>query len=149
MSDESGRKGTGRMKPGNLTHSRSKNELDELPERDSKRQCGTKHHSFLRAFLWCVLNWSRWWHDLRGAIKCDARAYRSRICGTREVKWRRRRAEWMERLRGDRVRTLQRRSSGARWMLGGCVRVELRLSGDADLGDTMRLLVFVLFHGWG
>jgi hypothetical protein len=41
MSDESGRKGTGRMKPRNLTHSRSKNELDELPERDSKRQYGT------------------------------------------------------------------------------------------------------------
>ncbi|KAJ7925607.1 hypothetical protein B0H13DRAFT_2314402 [Mycena leptocephala] len=44
MSDESGRKGTGRMKLGNLTHSRSKNELDELPE----RQYGTKYHSFLR-----------------------------------------------------------------------------------------------------
>jgi hypothetical protein len=56
MSDESGRKGTGRMKPGNLTHSRSENELDELSERDSKRQYGIKHHSFLRAFLWCVLN---------------------------------------------------------------------------------------------
>jgi hypothetical protein len=56
MSDESGRKGTGSMKPGNLAHSRSKNELDELPECDSKRQYGTKHHSFLRAFLWCVLN---------------------------------------------------------------------------------------------
>jgi hypothetical protein len=34
--------------------------------------------------------------ELRGAIKCDARAYRSRICGTREVEWRWRRAEWME-----------------------------------------------------
>jgi hypothetical protein len=77
MSDESGRKGTGRMKPGNLTHSRSKNELGELPE----RQYGAKHQSFLRAFLWCVLNFIVYFvpvfvpHELHSLLQTAAKPY--------------------------------------------------------------------------